>query len=44
MLWNQFPSEAKLAESIHSFNKYIKTLLGHVMPHVFTLQCVLSLF
>ena len=25
MLWNQLPSEAKLAESIHSFNKYIKT-------------------
>ena len=30
MLWNQLPSEAKLAESIHLFNKYIKTLLGHV--------------
>ena len=25
MLWNQLPSEAKLAESIHSLNKYIKT-------------------
>ena len=25
MLWNQLPSEAKLAESMHSFNKYIKT-------------------
>ena len=25
MLWNQLPSEAKQAESIHSFNKYIKT-------------------
>ena len=25
MLWNQLPSEAKPAESIHSFNKYIKT-------------------
>ena len=24
MLWNQLPSEAKLAESVHSFNKYIK--------------------
>ena len=25
MLWNQLPNEAKLAESIHSFNKCIKT-------------------
>ena len=25
MLWNQLPSKANLAESIHSFNKYIKT-------------------
>ena len=24
MLWNQLPSEVKLAESMHSFNKYIK--------------------
>ena len=25
MLWNQLPNETKLAESIYSFNKYIKT-------------------
>ena len=25
MLWNQLPNKAKLAESIHSFNKCIKT-------------------
>ncbi|XP_044182055.1 uncharacterized protein LOC122962870 [Acropora millepora] len=25
MLWNQLPNEAKLAESIYSFNEYIKT-------------------
>ena len=25
MLWNQLPNEAKLAESIYSFNKCIKT-------------------
>ena len=25
MLWNQFPNEAKLAQSIYSFNKYIET-------------------
>ena len=25
MLWNQLPNEAKLAQSIYSFNKYIKT-------------------
>ena len=25
---NQFPNEAKLAESIYSFNKYIKDVIG----------------
>ena len=25
MLWNQLPNEAKQAESIYSFNEYIKT-------------------
>ena len=42
MLWNQLPSEAKLAESMHSFNKYIKMQLGHVMPLVITLQTNLT--
>jgi len=44
MLWNQLPNEAKLAESIHSFNKCIKTELGHVMPCVLILYLVYNMY
>ena len=44
MLWNQLPNEAKLAESIYSFNKCIKTKLGHIMPHVLILYLVYNMY
>ena len=47
MLWNQLPNEAKLAESIDSFNKSVyQNVIGSYhatcVNLVFSLQCVLT--
>ena len=44
MRWSQLPNDAKLAESIYSFNKCIKMYLGHVMPHVLILYLVYNMY
>ena len=44
MLWNQLLNEAKLAESIYSFNKRIKTSLGYVMPPVLIVYLVYNMY